>query len=146
MDPDTKIDDVETGIVIAEPPASCQASTFAARDALQTFSDDLSNILTYHAWLNGELGKACENLKDEILAEIEARKGELETKDEAVTDALENLFQLLGKNHENFVSFTNRMRWEFEKDDTAAKIESDIIVPEVPESCSPATKAARDSL
>lgn len=63
-----------------------------------------------------------------------------------MTDALENLFQIVGKNYENFVSFTNRMRWEFESDDMAEKIESDIVLPEVPASCSPATLAARDSL
>ena len=59
MDPTTKIDAVQTGIVIEDPPANCGMATFDARDALQQFSDDISNVLTYQLWLNGEKAKAC---------------------------------------------------------------------------------------
>ena len=59
-DPATKIDDVPTGIVIEEPPANCQMATFDARDTLQAFSDEVTDILTYQAWLSAEFGKACE--------------------------------------------------------------------------------------
>ena len=70
MDPATKIDDVLTGIVIEDPPANCQMETFDARDALQQFSDDLENVLTYQVWLEAEKEKACMQAKDEINAEI----------------------------------------------------------------------------
>ena len=38
------------------------------------------------------------------------------------------------------------MRHNYEKDDTATKIESDVVVPTIPENCKPETHAARDAL
>ena len=35
-------------------------ATFDARDTLQAFSDEVTDILTYQAWLSAEFGKACE--------------------------------------------------------------------------------------
>ena len=49
--PSTAIDIVQSGITIVEPPADCPEQTFKAREELQEFSDDLSDILTYKSWL-----------------------------------------------------------------------------------------------
>ena len=38
------------------------------------------------------------------------------------------------------------MRKEYERDDTAEKVESDIVVPWIPEDCDDETLAARDAL
>jgi hypothetical protein len=64
--PDSDIQDVDTGITYNAPPANCQDSTFAAAEDLQTFIDDLSNILTYLEWLEARLAECCENLRDEM--------------------------------------------------------------------------------
>ena len=38
-------------------------STYDARDALQEFSDDLSDLLTFISYLESQLGDSCENNK-----------------------------------------------------------------------------------
>ena len=50
-DPSTAIPVIPSGIVIEEPPADCQQETFAARDALQIFSDNIADLQTYEKWL-----------------------------------------------------------------------------------------------
>ena len=56
-DPATAIPVIPSGIVIEEPPVDCQQETFAARDALQIFSDNIADLQTYEKWLQGELKK-----------------------------------------------------------------------------------------
>ena len=146
LDPATKIADVTTGIVIEEPPANCQMSTFDARDALRQFSDDLTNVLTYQAWLAAEMGKACEALRADINAEIATREDEIAQKEGAVASALEVLMTFIGRDGEKLLHFGKRMRHEYERDDTAPKLESDVVVPFVPAACDPETLAARDAL
>jgi hypothetical protein len=55
---------------------------------------------------------------------------------------LEALFELLGEEDEDFAAFSERIRGDFDADDTAEQIESDIVVPDVPENCDESTKAA----
>ena len=146
MDPETAIDIVESGVTIMEPPADCQMSTFDARDALQTFSNDLSNILTYKSWLEGEFAKGCDKIRGEMDAEAETRMSELEAKEEIMMASLEDLFKLLGNEDEKIADFAMRIRKEYDMDDMASKEESDIVVPEVPDSCSEETKASQKAL
>ena len=133
---------VESGIEVVDPPANCQQSTFDARDALQQFSDDLSNILSYQKWLEGEFAAACEALRVQLLGEADTLGLEIEAKDDVITETLANLMELIGEEGENFVDFTNRIRLEFEGDATVEAVDSGILSAEVPAGCSDATHEA----
>ena len=63
-----------------------------------------------------------------------------------IDSALETLFGFIAEDYEELLHFGKRMRKEFDADDTAGAVESDIVVPTIPDSCDESTKAARDSL
>ena len=62
-DPETAIDVVPSGMNIATPPDTCDEETRLAQQECIEYSDDLSELLTYQDWLQGELQRACDALK-----------------------------------------------------------------------------------
>ena len=59
-----------------------------------------------------------------------------------MNESLEALFELIGDEDEDFAAFSERIRGDFDDDDTAKQFDSGIVVPDVPENCDESTKAA----
>ena len=132
--PDTAVDVVPSGMQIATPPDTCDDDTKLAQQECLDYSDDLSELLTYEAWLGDELKRACDALKAQMDVETVAGIDQLEAKQDVLAALLEDL-QLLNENTaEGNIAFARRLRAEFEAENIPL-MDSGIVIPTVPESC-----------
>jgi hypothetical protein len=145
-DPANGIVAVDTGLVIEAPPANCQQSTFDAYDDLNNFNLSFSDICTYLEWLEDMLADASSDLADEINALVLTNTFDLNEKADDLTATLESLFEMLGQDGEIFADFSDRMRADFDADDTVVPVESNIIVPIIPENAMQDAKDAAADL
>ena len=128
------IDVVPSGMNIATPPDTCDDDTKLAQQECIQYSDDLSELLTYEAWLQDELKRACDALKAQMEVETVDGMSQLGAKQDVLLALLEDL-QLLNENTaEGNDAFVRRLRAEFEAENITP-MDSGLVIPTVPESC-----------
>jgi len=135
---DTATEVVESAIPIIDAPHHCQDSTYDARDALQEFSDALSDLLTYNSYLEAQLADSCSTLSDDFVDEKSALMGALTAKEVELTATLENLFAL--NDDEDFETFRARVRGEFDAEGQD-NVDGGFVAADVPSNCDDSTFA-----
>lgn len=133
------VDIVDSEIVIDDAPSHCQDSTYDARDALQAFSDNLSDLLTYLNYLEAQLEDSCAALSDDFVDEKDALQGALDAKEIELNATLENLFELREDQDEDFETFSARVRGEFDAEGVTL-LDGGFVAADVPENCNDSTR------
>ena len=145
LNPDTAVDVVDSLIIIDVAPQHCQDSTYDARDALQDFSDALSDLLTFNSFLESQLAGSCATLSDDFVDEKGAVMGALTAKELELTATLENLFQLDAEEGEDFETFRARVRGNFDAEGLDL-LDGGFTVADVPVNCNEDTFAMQGGL
>ena len=142
LDAETATDVVETNIVIDDAPVHCQDSTYDAKDALELFSENLSDLLTYLNWLEAQLADSCDDLAADFGVESSDLQATLDTKEGELTTTLENLYELREAQNEDFADFAIRIRGLFDADEDVVSEDGGFEAATVPENCDDATSEA----
>ena len=115
-----------------------------ARDDFADFVSDLENILTYLAWLEGELEDCCNELTDRLTTLDTDLKATIGNNENQLSEILEDLWSLEANADESFVDFTDRVREEF-AETNYVPISSNLVAEDVPDACGDDSRAAREA-
>lgn len=86
--PDTAVPVIPSGMMLTQPPETCDQDTFDALAECQKYSDSLSDLLTFESWLDMELKRACDELKLRLDMLIEENTTLLQSKQVILQGAL----------------------------------------------------------
>lgn len=126
---------IDPEITYMELPATCPESTRQALEDLQNFINSLSVEITYEDWLRQELKECC----DEIIVEMMdlADQERLTETNNLKEKLIDDLYTLEGQEGETREQFEERVLQLYAMTDVE-RVETGIVVPDIPESCNTA--------
>jgi hypothetical protein len=107
---------------------------------------NIGRAFAYENYLKALVKECLENTEDEFLILLNDNTPMMDTADETVTMALEQIFSVKKLENETEGEFAARMKLVFDADDTIVPVETGIDIPDLPPNAPPSTTNAKKLL